>query len=83
VAARSVDRGRIARHILPLLGNHRVRDLAPPDINRFMRSVAAGKTAGDVRTGVRGRAITKGGKGTAARTVGLLGGILSFAVSEG
>ena len=78
-----VDRGRIARHILPLLGNHRVRDLAPPDINRFMRSVAAGKTAGDVRTGVRGRAITKGGKGTAARTVGLLGGILSFAVSEG
>jgi integrase len=60
-----------------------VRDLTPPDINRFMRSVAAGKTADDVKTGIRGRAIIKGGKGTGTRTVGLLGGILSFAVSEG
>jgi integrase len=78
-----VDRGRIARHILPLLGNCLVRDLAPPDIVRFMRNVAAGKTAVDVKTGVRGRAIVRGGRGTAARTVGLLGGVLSFAVAEG
>jgi integrase len=78
-----VDRGRIERHILPLLGNQLVRDLTPPDITRFMRNVAAGKTANDIKTGFRGRAIVKGGRGTATRTVGLLGGILSFAVSEG
>ncbi len=48
-----------------------------------MRSVAAGDTATDEKTGFRGRAIVKGGKGTASRTVGLLSGILSFAVSEG
>src|SRR5262249_56025649 len=36
-----VDRGRITRHILPLLGHHLVRNLEPPDINRFMRAVAA------------------------------------------
>ena len=42
-----------------------------------------GKTATDEKTKQRGRAIVKGGKGTAARTVGMLGGILSFAVSEG
>ena len=78
-----VDRGRIVRHILPLLGNRPVRDLTAPDIVRFMRSVAAGKTAGNVKTGFRGRSIIKGGRGTASRTVGLLGGILSFAVSEG
>ena len=78
-----VDRGRIARHILPLLGNRLVRDLTSPDLIRFMRSVAAGKSAGNVKTGFRGRAIVRGGKGTATRTVGLLGGILSFAVSEG
>ncbi len=78
-----VDRGRIARHILPLLGRRLVRDLTTPDIARFMRSVAAGKTAANVKTGFRGRAIVKGGRGTATRTIGLLGGILSFAVSEG
>lgn len=82
-STRYVDQGRITRHILPLLGNRLVRDLTTPDIARFMRSVAAGKTADDIKTCLRGRAIVKGGRGTAARTVGLLGGILSFAVSEG
>ena len=78
-----IDRGRIERHILPVLGTRPVRDLKTPDINRFMRDVASGKTAADIKTGFRGRAIVKGGPGTASRTIGLLGGILSFAVSEG
>lgn len=77
------DRGRIARHILPLLGTQKVRNLTGPDINRFIRDVSSGKTAVDVKTKKRGRAIVEGGKGTASRTTGLLGGILSFAVSEG
>ena len=79
----ATDRGRIERHVLPLLGSRRVRDLTTPDIVRFMRDVTAGKTADDIKTGFRGRAIVEGGAGTASRTVGLLGGILSFAVSEG
>jgi integrase len=78
-----VDRGRIDRHILPLLGSRRVRDVTTPDIIRFMRDVTAGKTAADIKTGFRGRAVVEGGAGTASRTVGLLGGILSYAVSEG
>jgi integrase len=78
-----IDRGRIERHILPLLASRRVRDLTTPDIGRFMRDVTAGKTADDIKTGFRGRAIVEGGAGTASRTVGLLGGILSFAVAEG
>ena len=78
-----VDAGRIERHIIPLLGPRAVRDLKTPDIVRFMRDIAAGKTAGDIKTGFRGRAIIKGGAGTASRTVGLLGGILSFAVLDG
>jgi integrase len=82
-STRYVDRGRITRHILPLLGNRPVKDLTAPDINRFMQSVASGKTANDIKTGFRGRAIITGGRGTATRTVGLLGGILSFAVAQG
>lgn len=79
-----VDRGRIERHIKPLLGRKLVRDLTQADIARFIRDVSSGKTAADVRTEAkRGRAIVEGGAGTAARTAGLLGGILSFAVSEG
>jgi len=79
-----IDKGRIARHINPLLGNKRVRDITNSDINRFIRDVASGKTAAVEKTDKkRGKAIVEGGKGTAARTAGLLGGILSFAVSEG
>jgi integrase len=78
------DRGRIERHIKPLLGDKLVRDLVQSDINRFVRDVTMGKTAQVVKTeNKRGKAVVEGGAGTAARTAGLLGGILSFAVSEG
>ncbi len=78
----ATDRGRIERHIKPLLGRKRVSEITRADIERFMRDVAAGKTAIDEWTRARGRAIVEGGKGTATRTVGLLGGIMSFAVSR-
>jgi integrase len=78
------DRGRIERHIKPLLGDRLVRDLVQSDVNRFIRDVTIGKTAGVVKTdNKRGKAVVEGGAGTAARTAGLLGGILSFAISEG
>ncbi len=77
-----VDRGRIERHIKPLLGRRLVAELTQPDVQRFVRDVQAGKTAGVIKTGFRGKAVVEGGPGTAARTVGLLGGILSFAISE-
>jgi integrase len=77
------DKGRIERHIIPLIGKRTVKDLTPADVRRFQENVISGKSAADVRTIKRGRAIVTGGKGTAARTVGLLGGILSYAVSEG
>jgi integrase len=76
------DRGRIERHIKPLLGKKRVGEISRSDVEKFMREVASGKTAIDVKTKRRGRAIVEGGKGTATRTVGLLGGIMSFAVSR-
>lgn len=79
----ATDTGRIERHIKPLLGKKRVGEISRTDIERFMRDVANGKTATDEKTKKRGRAIVEGGKGTATRTVGLLGGIMSFAVERG
>ncbi len=79
----ATDKGRIERHIKPLLGRKRVKDVTPNDIKKFMNDVASGKTVADVKTGKHGRARVSGGKGTASRTVGLLGGIFSFAVDGG
>ena len=45
-----------------------------------MHDVAAGKTAGKTKTRPRGLAHVRGGRGTASRTVGLLGAIFTYAV---
>jgi integrase len=78
-----IDHGRVERHIIPLLGHRPVKDISSGDIRTFLRDVTAGKTAADVKTKLRGRAIVKGGRGAASRTLGLLGAIMTFAVEEG
>jgi integrase len=78
-----IDRGRIDRHIKPLIGNRRVADLAQTDIVKFLAAVTRGDTAGETKTGKRGKARVRGGAGTAARVVQLLGGILEMARKEG
>jgi integrase len=77
------DKGRIERHIIKLVGKKTVKGFTPTDAKSFQRDVIAGKSAADVKTKTRGRAIVTGGKGTAARTMGLLGGIFSYAADEG
>lgn len=78
------DTGRIHRHIVPLIGTRRVKDLVKADINKVLKDIMAGTTCVSVKTKkLRGRAIVRGGAGTATRTVGLLGGILTYAVEAG
>jgi integrase len=77
------DKGRIERHIIPLLGCRVVKDVNTADVNKFLKDVSAGKTKVDEKTRRYGRAIVRGGRGTASRTTGLLGGIFSYAVMHG
>jgi integrase len=77
-----IDRSDIERHIKPMLGRIRVRLLTRGDIEKFQQDVATGKSKADIRTKPRGRAILSGGKGAAARSLAVLGTVLSFAVTH-
>ncbi len=78
------DKGRIERHIKPLLGKKLVIEMSRADVAKFIRDVTAGKTAFTGQSDkLRGKIVVSGGAGTASRTTGLLGGILTYAVSEG
>ena len=74
----AIDEGRIARHIVPLIGALPAKDLKRADVQRMVDAIAAGKTAGTFKGKPRGRAVVTGGTGTAARVVELLGGIFAW-----
>ncbi|AMG72399.1 tyrosine-type recombinase/integrase [Sphingopyxis granuli] len=82
-STKSTDLGRINRHIIPLIGKMLVTRLTKADVTTMMKDIMAGKTRQSEKTGkLRGRSIVRGGHGVANRTVGLLGGILSYARDE-
>ncbi len=78
------DKGRIERHIRPLLGKMKVAAVTQNDIEAFMHKVAEGKTACKIK-GEKKHALSnvRGGKGAASRTVGLLGAIFAYAIKLG
>jgi integrase len=67
-----------------LLGKLRVASVTRRDIEDFQNAVAAGKTARRVKLD-KARAVSnvRGGRGTATRTMGLLGAVFEFAVARG
>jgi hypothetical protein len=79
----AIDEGRISRHILPLIGNRIAAALNRQDVQRMADDIAAGKTAAVIKTKPRGVARITGGAGNAARIVGLLGGIFTWAEKRG
>ncbi len=77
------DRGRIERHIKPLLGNLKVAAVSRQDVERFNNLVSEGATAARIKTGKHGLARVSGGRGTATRAMGLLGALFNYAVRQG
>jgi integrase len=78
----AIDRGRIDRHIKPLLGATRVAAVTREDIEKLLHDVSDGRTAGRTKTKTRGLARVKGGEAAANRAVGLLGAIFTYAVRK-
>lgn len=77
------DKGRIKRHVKPLIGRLKARDVTSADIERMKAGIVTGKTAADEKTGKRGRAMVRGGRGAATRTLGLLGSIFQWGIGQG
>ncbi len=78
----ATDRSNLTRHVVPLLGKRPARSLTQSDVAKFQADVAAGRNKADVKTKKRGRAIIAGGPGTAARSLGTLSAVLSWAVGR-
>jgi integrase len=79
----TIDQSNMDRHIRPMLGSRKLRSLVKADIQRFQADITMGKTAKNEKTGFRGRAIVKGGPGTAARATSILAAMLNFALDRG
>jgi integrase len=80
LVTQAIDRGRIERHLRPLLGKRHAHLVTENDVKRAFAAIRDGKTAVDVKTGVRGRARVRGGDGAARMAIIVLGVIFNWAV---
>jgi len=78
-----IDRGRIARHIKPCIGNIPVTKLTRVNVQGMVNQVTQGKTSGEFKTKARGKAVVTGGAGTAARVAAFFGGIWTWGEEQG
>jgi integrase len=74
----AADQSRIETHVKPLIGHLTVRGLTTADIERMKSDIIAGKTGRPRKPTGRG-GVASGGRGVAARTLGMLVTILEYA----
>jgi integrase len=81
-STQAIDRGRIARHLVPVFGGRIADKLSSEDIRRGFASIRSGKTAKTVKTGSRGLARVRGGEGAARMAIRLLKSVYSWGIGE-
>ena len=79
LSTQRVDKGRIERHLRPLLGRRHAHSLNGEEIKRSFNAIREGSTAKDEKTRKRGRARVTGGPGTARMAIELLRSIFNWA----
>lgn len=82
-ATQANDRGRIERHLKPTMGKKFVNDLTAEHVRRAFSKIRDGKTAVDVKTGPRGRAIVRGGEGAARMAIRVFRVAMNWAIGAG
>ncbi len=80
---RAIDRGRIERHLKPLLGRRHVHTLTMGEVERAFAAIRDGKTFLDIKTRKRGRARVRGGAGAARMCIRLLKAVFNWGIREG
>lgn len=78
----ATDRGRIIRHLQPLLGKVFADILTDEQVLKAHRAIKEGKTAARIKTKARGLAKVTGGEGTADKCVMLLSAAFSWAMKN-
>ncbi|RWG80228.1 MAG: DUF4102 domain-containing protein [Mesorhizobium sp.] len=74
---------RFRHHVLPLLGNKRISEITPADVERMVKDISAGKTATDEKVGPRRRIIVRGGEGAARKVARDVSSLFGFAIHKG
>lgn len=81
-STRESDKGRILRHLKPLIGGEFVNQLTAEAVRKAHRDIKEGKTAVTVKTKTRGLARVKGGEGAANKSVMLLSAVYKWALDQ-
>lgn len=76
------DASAFRAHVKPLIGHRLARDITRRDLEKLQADVVAGKTARNVKTGKRGRAISRGGPGAAGMMIRSTAAMFAWAVRQ-
>jgi integrase len=79
----TIDGSNLNRHVRPLIGKLTARRVDSTDIARMVSGIVAGRTAADIKTGPRGRAIIKGGAAAAERALCSAAAMFTWAKAQG